>query len=306
MKTCLVGCGGIAAVHGSVLTSDIDTEFVAAADIKPEKAQTYAENFHTKPYPSLESMLEAEKPDVLHICTPHYLHVPMAIYSLERNINVFMEKPPAISFDQLEELKKAAAKSEAQLGFCYQNRYNASIRAAKDLIDSGKAGKVLGARAFVTWCRGAAYYTESGWRGSLKTEGGGVLINQSVHTQDLLCFLLGNPTTVDATMTNHHLKNVIEVEDTLEAYIDFNGVHASLLCDDLLLRRRRTADRNRLRKYDNPRGRPARHGISQRRCALSAFRRNAAPDRQELLGHSGTPHAFRISISHCATTGAFA
>ena len=227
MKTCLVGCGGIAAVHGSVLTSGIDTEFVAAADIKPEKAQTYAENFHTKPYPSLESMLEAEKPDVLHICTPHYLHVPMAIYSLERNINVFMEKPPAISFDQLEELKKAAAKSEAQLGFCYQNRYNASIRAAKDLIDSGKAGKVLGARAFVTWCRGAAYYTESGWRGSLKTEGGGVLINQSVHTQDLLCFLLGDPTTVDATMTNHHLKNVIEVEDTLEAYIDFNGVHAS-------------------------------------------------------------------------------
>ena len=73
MKTCLVGCGGIAAVHGSVLTSDIDTEFVAAADIKPEKAQSYAENFHTKPYPSLESMLEAEKPDVLHICTPHYL-----------------------------------------------------------------------------------------------------------------------------------------------------------------------------------------------------------------------------------------
>ena len=219
MKTCLVGCGGIAAVHGSVLTSGIDTEFVAAADIKPEKAQTYAENFHTKPYPSLESMLDAEKPDVLHICTPHYLHVPMTIYALERNINVFMEKPPAISFDQLEELKKAAAKSEAQLGFCYQNRYNASIRAAKDLIDSGKAGKVLGARAFVTWCRGAAYYTESGWRGSLKTEGGGVLINQSVHTQDLLCFLLGDPTTVDATMTNQHLKDVIEVEDTLEAYI---------------------------------------------------------------------------------------
>ena len=92
MKTCLVGCGGIAAVHGSVLTSGIDTEFVAAADIKPEKAQTYAENFHTKPYPSLESMLDAEKPDVLHICTPHYLHVPMTIYALERNINVFMEK----------------------------------------------------------------------------------------------------------------------------------------------------------------------------------------------------------------------
>ena len=122
MKTCLVGCGGIAAVHGSVLTSGIDTEFVAAADIKPKKAQTYAENFHTKPYPSLESMLEAEKPDVLHICTPHYLHVPMAIYSLERNINVFMEKPPAISFDQLEELKKAAANAKAQCVFLITHR----------------------------------------------------------------------------------------------------------------------------------------------------------------------------------------
>ena len=76
MKTCLVGCGGIAAVHGSVLTSGIDTEFVAAADIKPEKAQTYAENFHTKPYPSLESMLHAEKPDVLPICTFRWRFIP--------------------------------------------------------------------------------------------------------------------------------------------------------------------------------------------------------------------------------------
>ena len=75
MKTCLVGCGGIAAVHGSVLTSDIDTEFVAAADIKPEKAQSYAENFHTKPYPSLESMLDAEKPDVLHTLKKLLPHV---------------------------------------------------------------------------------------------------------------------------------------------------------------------------------------------------------------------------------------
>jgi len=227
LKTVIAGCGKIFPMHAVPVSRDPHAVLTAVCDVKPERAGAAAERFGCRAYTDFEVMLEQEKPDVVHICTPHYLHVPMAIYSLERNINVFMEKPPAISFDQLEELKKAAAKSEAQLGFCYQNRYNASIRAAKDLIDSGKAGKVLGARAFVTWCRGAAYYTESGWRGSLKTEGGGVLINQSVHTQDLLCFLLGDPTTVDATMTNHHLKDVIEVEDTLEAYIDFNGVHAS-------------------------------------------------------------------------------
>ena len=179
LKTVIAGCGKIFPMHAVPVSRDPHAVLTAVCDVKPERAGAAAERFGCRAYTDFEVMLEQEKPDVVHICTPHYLHVPMTIYALERNINVFMEKPPAISFDQLEELKKAAAKSDAQLGFCYQNRYNASIRAAKDLIDSGKAGKVLGARAFVTWCRGAAYYTESGWRGSLKTEGGGVLIQEN-------------------------------------------------------------------------------------------------------------------------------
>ena len=97
------------------------------------------------------------------------------------------------------------------------------MRYLENLLASGKPGKILGARAFVTWNRNVPYYTESGWRGSLTTEGGGVLINQSIHTLDLMVRFLGRPQAVEASMANRHLKGVIEVEDTLEAYLEFPG-----------------------------------------------------------------------------------
>ena len=220
-RAAIVGCGNIAAVHAAVLTAMEQVMLVGVADIHFEKAKNYAEKYNTTPYASLEEMIEKTHPDVLHICTPHYLHVPMAVYALERGINVFMEKPPAITFEQLETLKSAVDASPAKLGLCYQNRYNPSYRAAKEFIESGEAGKVLGARGIVTWNRPAPYYTQSEWRGRLATEGGGVLINQAVHTLDLLSDLLGKPDCIDASLSNHHLKGVIEVEDTLEAYIRF-------------------------------------------------------------------------------------
>ncbi len=223
MKSAIAGCGTIAQLHGRVLTDWIDTSLVGAADIDDGKARAYAETWHTNAYTSLEEMLCQEQPDVLHICTPHYLHVPMAEYALAQGIHVFMEKPPVISREQLYRLQQAVKNSGARLGLCYQNRYNPSIRTALHILSSGKAGKILGARGIVTWHRDSAYYTDSGWRGKLAAEGGGVLINQAVHTMDLLQYLLGRPLAVEASMANHHLKSVIEVEDTMEAFIRFEG-----------------------------------------------------------------------------------
>lgn len=124
----------------------------------------------------------------MHICTPHYLHVPMAVYGLTHGVHVFMEKPPVISGEQLAQLEEAVAGSDRRLGLCFQNRYNPSVQEVKKLLASGEAGRIRGARGLVTWSRGREYYTESGWRGSLATEGGGALINQSVHTLDLLAY----------------------------------------------------------------------------------------------------------------------
>ncbi|WMJ87512.1 Gfo/Idh/MocA family protein [Anaerocolumna sp. MB42-C2] len=221
MKIAIVGCGGIAKVHAECIHQLENLDMIAYADIKTERARNFADQYGGKVYNTLEEMLEKEKIDALHICTPHYLHVPMAVYALERGIHVFMEKPPVISASQFNELQ--AVKSDKRLGICFQNRYNPSIIQVKKMISSGETGKINGVRGIVNWSRSKEYYTESGWRGNLATEGGGVLINQSIHTLDLLAYLLGTPVSVDATMTNHHLKGVIEVEDMMEAYIRFEG-----------------------------------------------------------------------------------
>ena len=222
MKSAIVGCGGISQVHARVLHDMENVELVAFADIKPERAQKMVDAYGGRAYTSLEELLEKESIDVLHICTPHYLHVPMAIAAMKKGVNVLMEKPPAMTKAQKQEIFDCkAAHPEVTLGVSFQNRYNGATCYVKDLLDSGKAGAIKGARAIVTWSRGDKYYTESGWRGTWETEGGGVLINQSIHTLDMLVYLLGEPKQVEAHVCNHHLKGVIEVEDTAEAYIDF-------------------------------------------------------------------------------------
>ena len=237
MKAVIVGCGNIAMVHAECLEQISGCEIVGFADVIIEKAEKMAARFGGNAYASLEEALACERPDVLHICTPHYLHVPMAVYGLEQGVHVFMEKPPAISKRQWTELKNAANNSEKKLGFCFQNRYNGSLKFVKELIGSGEAGKVLGARGLVTWNRNDKYYTESAWRGKLETEGGGALINQSIHTMDLLGEFLGKPVKIEATTANHHLKGLIEVEDTMEAYISYENANAcfyvtTAYCDD--------------------------------------------------------------------------
>lgn len=224
LKCAIVGCGGIAQVHARVLHEQETADLTAFADIKPERAEALAERYGGRAYSSLEELLERETIDVLHICTPHYLHTSMAKLAAERGIHVFTEKPPVIDETQWEEFRRLG--SAVKVGICFQNRYNPEVRLLKELLAGGKPGKPLGARAFVTWKREAPYYTESGWRGSLATEGGGALINQSIHTMDLLGWFLGRAGKVDASLSNHHLKAVIEVEDTFEARIDFHGVPA--------------------------------------------------------------------------------
>lgn len=217
----IVGCGGIAQVHARVLKEIIDTTLIACADIRPERARAMAEAYGCTAYASLEEMLAKETPDAVHICTPHALHAPMAKLLSEKGIAVFSEKPPITTQEQWEVMAEAASK--VPLGICFQNRYNPNVQQAKHLIESKTYGSVLGARAFVTWSRDASYYADSGWRGTWAQEGGGVLINQSIHTLDLLIYLLGKADKVEAHMANHHLQGVIEVEDTLEAYLLLEG-----------------------------------------------------------------------------------
>lgn len=220
----IAGCGAIGAIHAIALQKELKAELCAFADINIERAEKFNSLYaggKAAAYSSLDEMLNHHQLDVIHICTPHYLHVPMAVQILKQGLHVFMEKPPAISRVQFQELKDTAAQSIGKVGVCFQNRYNETTGKINSLLEEKPFGKILGARGFVTWYRTKQYYTESGWRGALATEGGGVLINQSVHTLDLMLLWLGKPLSVDAVMCNHHLKGIIEVEDTLEAYMTF-------------------------------------------------------------------------------------
>ena len=227
-KVALVGCGSIASNHLKALVDNESVKIVALCDIKPERAERRRAEFAPEAtiYESFDEMLEKEELDVIHIATPHYLHAPMAIAALDKNINVFLEKPICINLQQLDELLAAEARSEGSVCVCFQNRFNPSTIIARRLADED--GGVLSAYGSVFWYRNEPYYTKSGWRGSYATEGGGVMINQAIHTIDLLCEFIGKPVSVIATKSKHHLKDIIEVEDSCEGIINFeNGKHAN-------------------------------------------------------------------------------
>lgn len=224
-KVGIIGCGSIAQVHGWVLHDMKDVELVAVCDTDIAKAQALSEKWtagRAAVFTDWRELCYADL-DVVHICTPHYLHAPMAVEALKQGKAVFMEKPCAISREQFAELKEEAKKHPGKLGFCFQNRYNDSTLKMDELVSKGVIGELIGARAFVTWRRDEDYYESSDWKGEWSTEGGGALINQSIHTFDLLLHFLGRPEQVEATMSNHHLADKIRVEDTVEAWMEFEG-----------------------------------------------------------------------------------
>ena len=220
-KVCVIGCGGIAQVHGPALKALDNVQLAACCDIVPEKARAYAEKFGCTPYTDYETLLNAEKPDAVHLCTPHYLHTPMAETAAERGVCVFTEKPQVISWQEWNRLQKAAEK--VNIGVCLQNRYNPNVQKAEEMLSSGEMGAVKGVRAAVYWNRGEAYYASGPWRSKWETAGGGVVANQTVHTLDLLLRFLGKPDKVLCHMANRHLPGAAEVEGTVEGYFESEG-----------------------------------------------------------------------------------
>jgi len=216
-RTALIGCGAIHASHADALKVLAAVEPAVFCDIVPERAARSASLYGGRAETDWTRVLEDRGIDVVHLCTPHFLHAPMAVALLRAGKHVLTEKPMGISLEQCEEMVRAADESGRQLGVCFQNRYNRTSRHLVDLIRSGRAGRVLGARAFLTWHREPDYYAGSPWKGTWEREGGGVLINQAIHTLDLLQLALGMPSTLKGTVDQRSLQDTIEVEDTAEA-----------------------------------------------------------------------------------------
>ncbi len=214
LRVALAGCGDISGVHLDAILADPEVEAVGVCDVHEGRRAAAAERAGCPGFADLTALLDAVGPDVVHVCTPHHLHAEMAAECLARDVSVLLEKPVAHTLADGERLARAAERSAGVLGVCFQNRYNDTARALRELLDRGELGRVLGGRASVTWFRDAAYYRSRDWRGRWATAGGGVLMNQAIHTLDLLQWYLGPVTDVRGTAATLALPGVIEVEDT--------------------------------------------------------------------------------------------
>ncbi|MGI8458962.1 MAG: Gfo/Idh/MocA family protein [Propionibacteriaceae bacterium] len=216
-RAAVVGCGDVSVVHLAAIAEASDIELVAVCDTDPTTAATAAGHLGVPAYGDHRQLLAAVAPDVVHVCTPHHQHVPVVLDCLAAGVDVITEKPLAATMAEAEKIiAAAAAHPNTKIGVCFQNRYNTTSEAMRALLDSGELGAVQGAAATVLWHRTAAYYQAKPWRGRIAESGGGVLINQAVHTLDLLQWLLGEVTDVAGRAGTYGLGNVIEVEDTAQ------------------------------------------------------------------------------------------
>ena len=222
-RVAVVGCGDVSSVHfdaiadtaGAVLVGVCDTDVARLAEVSATRG---VPGFH-----QLQQLLDVAQPEVVHICTPHHAHAALAVQALQAGVHVLLEKPLAATRDEGRAVIAAAARAAGKFGVCFQNRYNPTSVQLKAELDSGRWGRVLGARAQVMWTRTAAYYQAKPWRGTWDGGGGGLLMNQAIHTIDLVQWLLGEVTDVRGSFATLMFSDAIEVEDTAEAVLQHAG-----------------------------------------------------------------------------------
>lgn len=219
MKTvCLVGCGHISKKHLMTIKELENVRLAGVADVDNAKAQCISQEMKCNAYNDYKQMIHQEKPDVIHLCVPHYLHYEMCEYAMKKNINIIIEKPGALSSDEFKRLLETQKQTKGITAVMYQNRLNNSVIKAKEIIDSGEYGDIIGCTANILWKRERNYYLLSEWHASKKQAGGGVLLTQGIHTIDLIRYLLGE--VIDAKcIRGNLLYKDIEVEDSAIALL---------------------------------------------------------------------------------------
>ncbi len=223
-NACIVGYGAVGPVHAYALSQTENANVYAVCDIDKKRAKKCSDEYNCKMYYDFDKMLEDENIDVVHICTPHYLHKDMVVKSLKAGKYVVLEKPVALNKSELDEIIDFVNKNNAQNKVCVvlQNRTNNAIVKLKEIADNEKTGKLLGIIGMMNWHRDESYYKQDEWRGKKSTEGGGVMINQAVHLLDMMLFFGGKVKSINTSINHWKIKN-IEVEDISQALIEFEN-----------------------------------------------------------------------------------
>lgn len=223
IRVAVIGCGNISVMHLDSIAVLKEAELVAVCDIRPERAAQAAEKYHTKAYTDYHEMFEKEALDAIHICLPHHLHTVVAKDAFRAGIHVLSEKPMSIRYQDALSAVELAEQCGLQYGVIFQCRYNTPAMMVKKRIMDGRLGAVKCARITLTWYRSDKYYSGSDWKGTWDKEGGGVIINQTIHSLDLANWFIDNePTEVQASLQNRNHPS-IAVEDTAEGLIRYKN-----------------------------------------------------------------------------------
>jgi UDP-N-acetyl-2-amino-2-deoxyglucuronate dehydrogenase len=220
LKVAVIGLGDISKIHIPAIQANPNVELVAVCDLDESlKGNVPGVNF----YSDYHEMVEKENPDVVHNCLPHYLHYPVTRDCVEAGVHVFQEKPLGLNTEEGQALVKLEEDhSDVKIGVCLQNRYNESFEMLQEILKSGEYGKVTGVKGLVSWFRPKAYYDVKPWRGKMEFAGGGSMINQSLHTLDLIQLVGGKIESIKGSV-DQLLDYGIEVEDTASAHILFQN-----------------------------------------------------------------------------------
>jgi len=231
LRVGVIGCGRISVRHFLPIKAIEELELVACCDNKPERADAAAKEYGIKAYYSYEEMIENENLDVVHLCLPHYLHSKVAIFAFEHGVNVLTEKPMDVDYESAKRAVDFAKDKNLMFGVIFQCRYTEPARLVKKAVQSGKLGKILSVRSVLTWNRSDDYYDSSDWKGTWDKEGGGVVIDQAIHSIDLVNWMVDSEVeSISCSMHNHGHKKV-NVEDTAEGLITYkNGTKYGFYC----------------------------------------------------------------------------
>ena len=215
----LIGGGNISETHARAARAIPGVEVAAVYGTNSEKVRKLCADHGGRPYTDFGAFLAHRPMRVVIIGSPSGLHASQGIAAAKQGLHVLTEKPLDISTGRADELIEASKQSQVKLGVIFQDRMKPHIRQLKDWIDRGLLGKPLLVDARVKWYRPPEYYANSRWRGTLALDGGGALMNQGIHTIDLLLWLLGDVSRVQARVATqlHH----IESEDTAAALLEF-------------------------------------------------------------------------------------
>ncbi|HTQ96000.1 MAG TPA: Gfo/Idh/MocA family oxidoreductase [Candidatus Acidoferrum sp.] len=224
----IIGAGNISETHARAALETPGVLISAIYGTNQEKVARMASTYNATPYGNFEQFLAHHPLDFVAIGSPSGLHAEQGIAAAEKGLHVLTEKPLDINTARADALINATQEAGVKLGVFFQDRFKADLLKLKNWADAGALGKLILADARVKWFRPETYYSDSSWRGTLRLDGGGALINQAIHTVDLLLWVCGEVAAVQAVRRTA-LHN-IEAEDTLVATFEFrNGAIGTFL-----------------------------------------------------------------------------